>query len=218
MLAKFLKKASVAISIVATLVTVGLCVHSYWVENILQVTKLTTRAGPEPESVYIYGHALSVGCTQGDAFFYLRNEIGAVGNEYYDTRLRDLPEYARGFHLFNRSYNEYLGNSTDLFEYRPDQIRWDWLKVHFRKWDGDSITFPNKYGRLRQWLIGFPLWPVAVITSLPGLYWLLSFRRRRPLGACIKCGYDLRATPGRCPECGAEQPLTGSPSTPASSS
>jgi hypothetical protein len=49
------------------------------------------------------------------------------------------------------------------------------------------------------------LWPLAVLTAvLPALRAWRAVKRRRATGPgkCRRCGYDLRATPDRCPECG----------------
>ena len=53
-----------------------------------------------------------------------------------------------------------------------------------------------------------PLWSVLVATSIMPMGWcgLARGRRRRERrerhGQCVRCAYDLRATPDRCPEWG----------------
>ena len=54
--------------------------------------------------------------------------------------------------------------------------------------------------------ISFPAWLAAVAFAILPATWLSlrPWQRRRRLrkGLCPGCAYDLRATPGHCPECG----------------
>jgi hypothetical protein len=62
--------------------------------------------------------------------------------------------------------------------------------------------------------IEMPYWPAIVLCAvLPTVVAnrALTVRRRRRRGECATCGYDLRATPHRCPECGA---VSGEPDNP----
>jgi hypothetical protein len=50
-----------------------------------------------------------------------------------------------------------------------------------------------------------PHWIFALLFGCAPVLWLVQRRRRkfrRSHGLCAKCGYDMRATPNRCPECG----------------
>jgi hypothetical protein len=57
--------------------------------------------------------------------------------------------------------------------------------------------------------ITLPSWFVIICLSVMPVFWLNRWRHRRHAdagaasGLCMICGYDLRASPDRCPECGS---------------
>ena len=77
--------------------------------------------------------------------------------------------------------------------------------------NGERTFFlPYIQPREDSWSIGIPPW--FPITVLGVLWWFADRpirkqnlrRKRKKLGLCVMCGYDLRGSKGCCPECGTE--------------
>jgi hypothetical protein len=55
--------------------------------------------------------------------------------------------------------------------------------------------------------VNFPYWVAVGGLAMPALVYLAIWKRRKKSGCCAVCGYDLRASPERCPECGTATPV-----------
>jgi hypothetical protein len=89
-------------------------------------------------------------------------------------------------------------DSTERALWRAKGNRW-WERAGF------YFRFQDLRSEWRLYLY-FPFWFLTVATAiLPAAAIIVQWRgaRRGINGRCTCCGYDLRATPERCPECGA---------------
>lgn len=97
---------------------------------------------------------------------------------------------------------------TPIDQYFTDP-EWDVLGVRYQR-----LILGPANSRHFQNLVVVPLWLPFLLSAvaaagvrLRSRAWRASDRARR--GLCPVCGYDLRATPGRCPECGAAPAKAG---------
>jgi hypothetical protein len=69
-------------------------------------------------------------------------------------------------------------------------------------------VFPMPKNKIYETTIQIPFWALLLPTlPLIPMPWrrsrkVIQIANRNAAGLCPSCGYDLRATPGRCPECG----------------
>jgi hypothetical protein len=73
---------------------------------------------------------------------------------------------------------------------------------------GKTVGAPKgfwRFGGRRLVILWVPYWLCVILLATPSLLLTAALLRRRyraRRGCCETCGYDLRATPDRCPECG----------------
>ncbi len=109
------------------------------------------------------------------------------------------------------SHQARIGNARSLWR-TGAAAAWDlgagnWNKLGFgcRRSVGPATDGKTTWGREVELTYAFPAWlPALLFAALPACWIVLRIRaaRRFGTGQCKACGYDLRATPGRCPECG----------------
>ena len=73
-------------------------------------------------------------------------------------------------------------------------------------WWDHYLDQPSGGGAIEVWRVQVRPWLLAIPFIILPMIWAIRFvahRRRWREGLCQRCGYDLRASPARCPECGA---------------
>jgi hypothetical protein len=179
-------------SLLAAVACAGMWVRSEWVADVVSVQRIEPRAGLAAPLVY---GATAVASDDGGVIAWdtrfitsdlttVRRVAGAAGSD--DT----LPSWRSG------PSRGWVGT------------RGTWLGRAGFAWEPAYWRPNGRSGELASvWRVRIPYWSLVTGLGLPPAWWCCRrrarrARQRRAARLCTSCGYDLRATPERCPECG----------------
>jgi hypothetical protein len=171
-----------AVSAALLLAVVFLWLRSHWTVDSLTLTRLQRSAGADADGGYTSCTASSLRGT------LVIRSITVLDRSPLDDRLLAWrTEPAAAFLPAGGGWGVSFSSQTNV--------------------TAPASWFQGKIPHL--WTLRVPFWTLALPPALLPAWWVILRRhskrvaRRQRLGLCSQCGYDLRATPGLCPECGA---------------
>ena len=186
-----------SLSLLLLVATAGLWVRSYWVVDVARCNvhwKSSAKLG---------GRGIGIG--SWNAHLELIVFKYRLGTSRFGVTVIEPEHEPLRFdwsHLPLRQYSWTQNNPT-----------WHWGGIYCDSQRMSSTTFADIGDPdFVETHYGVPCWMVVVVTALAPLIWhrrLLREQSRHRIrnGLCLKCGYDLRASSDRCPECGTQIPL-----------
>ncbi|HLW78075.1 MAG TPA: hypothetical protein VKU44_00615 [Terriglobia bacterium] len=97
------------------------------------------------------------------------------------------------------------------FQWRDYTTHWQILGITWQTGrEASSMVGPRGWATTHYlatdaWILAIPWWPILLITGVGAAFVVrrrVINRQRRRSGLCLCCGYDLRQSFERCPECG----------------